>query len=90
MCRVILSGPLREAVGGQTEIQVDAADLSLLAAALRTEHPDLADRVLQEDGLLRPHVNLFINGRLHPSKSVEPVPLSGSDEVLILPAVSGG
>lgn len=90
MCRVVIPGPLRAAAGGRSLLEVEAEDLPGLLRGLRETCPDLADGILQEDGRLRPHVNLFINGRLHAGKEIGPAPLADDDEVVILPAVSGG
>jgi molybdopterin converting factor small subunit len=87
---LLLQGPLRDAAGGRSGVRLDAPDLKALFELLRRRMPEVADRVLGEDGRIRMHVNVFINGRLHPSKQIDSIPIGPDDEVLILPAISGG
>jgi molybdopterin converting factor small subunit len=88
----VLPGPLHALAGGRAEVTVEAAAASLGDAldALWAAHPALRDRVLTEDGKLRPHVNLFVG---HPSVRFTGglgTAVRDGVEVSILPAVSGG
>lgn len=62
---------------------------SLLAAAF-SQQPALQSYVLDEQGCVRKHVAVFINGRLlHDRKRLD-VPLSENDRIYIAQALSGG
>jgi molybdopterin synthase sulfur carrier subunit len=50
----------------------------------------LRDRVLTEQGIVRQHVNIFVNGQSVKRGSGLTTPLSDGSEIYILPAVSGG
>jgi molybdopterin synthase sulfur carrier subunit len=90
MCHVVLEGPMREAAGGRARLEIEASTLSELFRVLKSEHTGVADRLIQEDGRIRRHVNIFINGAMQPSKNPEGIQLKNTDEVVILPAISGG
>jgi molybdopterin converting factor small subunit len=71
--------------GGQRRVAVDGATVGKVLAALGQVHPGVGQRVLDDRGVLRRHVNVFVrylNGM--------GTPVSDTDEVWILPAVSGG
>ena len=57
-----LSGHLKSFTGGETEIALEA-DVDSVQSALDTlwkRHPALRDRVLNEQGEIRQHVNVFV------------------------------
>jgi sulfur-carrier protein len=64
--------------------------LEVAGTTVGQAHPGVGQRVLDDRGVLRRHVNVFVNGEsiryLH---GVE-TPVADADEVWILPAVSGG
>ena len=64
--RVILSGLLRDLVGGIPELYVDVPDEGETLAAVLDQafsgHGRLDGRVRDERGRIRPHVKVFING----------------------------
>jgi molybdopterin synthase sulfur carrier subunit len=50
----------------------------------------LRDRVLTEQGTVRQHVNIFVDGQSVKRAAGLTTPLSDGSEIYILPAVSGG
>lgn len=90
--RVHLPGPLRELAGGRSELTVDAAAATVAAAleALWAACPAVRDRVVTEQGDVRPHVNVFVGTESIRSTGGLATPLREGAEVSILPAVSGG
>jgi molybdopterin converting factor small subunit len=87
-----ISGYLTEFAGGRAEITLNVSPANVSAALDRlwTEHPGLRDRVLNELGQVRPHVNIFVNSRTVPRDQVLQTEIVGDAEVCIMPAVSGG
>jgi molybdopterin converting factor small subunit len=90
--KVYLSGHLKEFSNGQTEIGVHGNHKTVgdVLASLWTEHLSLRDRVLNELGEVRPHVNIYYHGedirRQHGLQThVDP-----GSELHIFNAVSGG
>jgi molybdopterin converting factor small subunit len=88
----VLPGPLHAFAGAREEVAVDAAAprVADALAALWAAHPGLRDRVLTEDGRLRPHVNVFVGRDSVRYTGGLETPLREGVEVAILPAVSGG
>jgi len=87
-----LSGYLTEFTGGRAEITL-AGNATLLGEALNqlwAAHVGLRDRVLTEQGTVRPHINVFLNGHVVQRDLVLQAVLSGDSEICIMPAVSGG
>jgi MoaD family protein len=86
----ILPGPLHPVAGGH-EVTVEAPPrVGDALAALWAAHPALRDRVMTEEGRLRPHVNVFVGRESVRYTGGLDTPLSEGAEIAILPAVSGG
>jgi len=62
---------------------------SLLSAAFK-QQPALQSYVLDEQGCLRKHVAVFLNGSLLHDRSRLDVPLAPDDRIYIAQALSGG
>ncbi len=61
-----------------------ALDAALLAA------PALRGYVLDEQGAVRKHVAVFVNGRMIPSRSELDSALAPADKVIVIQALTGG
>ena len=87
-----IAGYLTEFTEGDAEIKVDAAPATVRDALneLWQRHSGLRDRVLTEQGAVRPHVNIFVNGEMVQRDQVLKTSLDGDSEICIMPAVSGG
>ena len=59
-------------------------------AALAVQWPGVLDRVLTEQGELRPHVNVFVDEENSRFIGGLEAPVPDGSTILILPAVSGG
>jgi sulfur-carrier protein len=82
---VCLRGPLRKLAGG-AEHRLEGATVVELLKRLESEHPELAGWVLDERGLVRRHINVFVNGdQGGGTTAVRP-----EDRVEVLPAITGG
>jgi molybdopterin converting factor small subunit len=88
----VLPGPLQALAGGRAEVVVEGAAASVgeALAALWAAHPALRDRVMTEDGRLRPHVNVFVGRESVRFTGGLATAVHDGAEVAILPAVSGG
>ena len=87
-----ISGHLTEFTGGRVEIQMDDSYSTVGEALDRlwSEHVSLRDRVLNEMGEVRPHVNVFVNSQTVRRDQILRTEIAGDAEVCIMPAVSGG
>ena len=88
---VYLSGHLKSFTGGHTEVALDA-NLHSISDALESlwkRHPALRDRVLDEQGEIRQHVNVFVGSEDVKRLDGLKTRIDG-DEIHIFNAVSGG
>jgi len=87
-----IAGYLTEFAGGQAEIRLDGEPQTVGEALneLWAAHAGLRDRVLTEQGVVRQHVNVFLNGEVTRRDQVLQLPITGNAEICIMPAVSGG
>jgi sulfur-carrier protein len=89
---VQLPGPLRPFAQGLREVTLDPPPSTVgeALAALWALHPALRDRVLDEQGRVRPHVNVFVGtDSIRDGAGLDARVPDGS-EIAIIPAVSGG
>jgi molybdopterin converting factor small subunit len=83
---VRLRAPLSELAGGNREVELQGATVAEVLQALEREHPDVKGWILDERGLIREHINVFVNreyGR-------EETAVGPDDRLHVLPAISGG
>jgi molybdopterin converting factor small subunit len=83
---VRLRAPLSELTEGKRELELAGAAVLEVLQALEREHPDAKGWILDERGLIREHINVFVNkeyGR-------ENTAVGAQDRLHVLPAISGG
>ena len=86
MATVRLRGQLEKLAGGGSEHEVQGTTVTELLKELEATHGALEGWILDERGVLRRHINVFVNGELaEPNTAV-----SAGDKIEILPAISGG
>src|ERR1041385_7290231 len=92
MITVNVAGFLTDFADGQSRIVLDShpATVAEALASLWQQHVGLRDRVVNEQGHLRPHVNIFLNDENVRHKEMLDTQLPESCEITILPAVRGG
>lgn len=85
MARVILRAPLSELAGGG-EHGVTGRTVREVLLALEARAPAIAGWVLDEHGVVRRHVNVYVNGQL----AREETSVGPDDRLHVLPAITGG
>jgi len=86
MPRVILTGSIRQHVGGLGAIEVGGDTVRAVVAALEAAYPGLRGWIVDEQGTLRRHVKLFVG-----SEAVAlDAGVSADAELHIVAAISGG
>jgi molybdopterin converting factor small subunit len=92
MAVVVLPGPLRPYADGQARVDLppEAVTLGQALAGVFERYPKLRERILTEQGELRPHVNLFVGRENVRFTEGLATPLAEAAEVFVLPAISGG
>jgi molybdopterin converting factor small subunit len=84
---VHIPSPLLSYTGQAKEVQAEGATLAALLADLDRRYPGIRFRMVDEQGAVRPHMRLFVNGEQVWDLAA---PLAERDEVHILQALSGG
>jgi sulfur-carrier protein len=83
---VRLRAPLSELAGGKRELQLEGATVADVLKALEREHPDVRGWILDEQGAIREHINVFVNREY----GQEDTAVTASDRLHVIPAISGG
>ena len=91
MITFMIPGPLRPLAHDRALVRVAARDsLAEALAVLWQECPAVRDRVLTEQGEVRPHINIFVDGESIRDLDGLATRVREGAEIFILPAVSGG
>jgi molybdopterin synthase sulfur carrier subunit len=87
-----IPGALREFTAGRTMVEVEGspATLSEALSALWTLYPGVRDRIANEQGHVREHINIFIGDENIRYTGGLASRISAGCEISIVPAVSGG
>ena len=90
--RFLIPSYLRPFTGGEGRIELAArpATVGEALALLRARHPGVGDRVLTEQGDVRPHVNVIVGDESIRFTGGLASRLTDGAEISIVPAVSGG
>jgi molybdopterin synthase sulfur carrier subunit len=90
MPTVHLPAALSGHAAGRRHLEVAGVTVGGVLAALGRTHPGVGHRVMDDQGVLRRHVNVFVNGESIRYLDGVDTRVGDGDEVWILPAVSGG
>jgi molybdopterin synthase sulfur carrier subunit len=83
---VRVRGPLKRLAGDRSEHAIEGGSVGELLVELEREHPAAKGWILDERGLLRRHINVFVNGEL----GGQDTQVGAEDRIDVLPAISGG
>jgi len=86
MAKVRLRGQVQKLAGGEAEHEIEGATVNELLAGLEASYSALEGWILDERGILRQHINVFVNGELATPETA----VADNDRIEILPAISGG
>lgn len=88
--RLLLPAALRRYAGEQAEVEIRGGTLGAALDDLAERHPQLERRLRDEQGRLRPHVLMFVDGVSVRGGAPMETTVSDGAEVFVAPAVSGG
>ena len=86
MALVCVRGRLRQLAGGVGEHELQAATVLDLLRELEREHPALGGWIVDERGLIRRHINVFVDGE----RGREGTVVDADARLEIVPAITGG
>ncbi|MBI4310688.1 MAG: MoaD/ThiS family protein [Chloroflexi bacterium] len=87
MAVVYIPSLMRGLTGGRNQVQASGATVAQIVEALEKAFPGIKERLL-EDGDLKPHISVAVDGEVSPLGLLEAV--KEDSEVHFLPAISGG
>lgn len=91
MIRILLTGQLRDITNGTRELELSRAeDVETLVGELEKTFPGIGTRIVDDQGKIRPYVNVFVNTENSRDLRREKTRLKDGDTVHILPSVAGG
>ena len=92
MVKVNITGFLTDFTNGVSGIELKSSPTTVRQALdeLWNLHVGLRDRVVTEQGQLRQHVNVFLDGENIRRKELLETAVGKNSEITILPSVSGG
>ena len=79
-----------QAVGPSELVDYAGATVGELIEAVAADYPRLKGYVLDDQGRVRKHIAVFIDGALTPRQAALAEPLSDASEVFVFQALSGG
>ncbi|HEY8217978.1 MAG TPA: MoaD/ThiS family protein [Acidimicrobiia bacterium] len=85
--KVRIPTPLRSYTEQRAEVDADGATLGEVLVDLDRRYPGIRFRMVDEQGQIRKHMKVFLNGE---SERDLDVAVGDADEVVIMQALSGG
>lgn len=85
--KVRIPSPLRSYTGGEANVTADGGTVEEVIDDLDRRYPGLRFRVVDEQGTLRDHMTVWLDGERCRDLSAS---VAGLDEVVIMQALSGG
>jgi molybdopterin converting factor small subunit len=83
---VCLRGPLKQLAADRSEHPLEGATVVEVLRELERAHPATGGWIIDERGLIRRHINVFVNGERGQAET----PVSADDRLDVIPAISGG
>jgi sulfur-carrier protein len=81
-----LHGPLRKLAANTAQHELPGETVLGLIRALEDRYPELSGWILDERGMIRRHINVFVGGE----RAAEGTAVRPGDRVEVLPAITGG
>ena len=82
--------PFRTYTAGNSEVSVQGETVSQALADLMEQHPAFRPHLVNAEGRLRPHINLFVEGSNIRNLQGLDTPLADADTLRVVPSIAGG
>jgi hypothetical protein len=89
MARIAFTAHL-QAVGPVEPAAYPGATLAEVLNAVGADYPRLKSYVLDDQGRLRKHITVFVDGMMRPHREALALPLTEASDVYVFQALSGG
>ena len=90
MVKVTFTSALKQFFPDLSAQELEGASIKEVIMSIESIYPGMQDYLLEEDGSLRRHVNIFVRGEMMVDRHRLSDTLTDGDEVLIFQALSGG
>lgn len=90
MAKVKFTAALTRFFPGLQELEVEGGTVQEVLRRVNAEVPGVINYLLEEDGSLRKHVNIFVKDELIKDRNTLSDEVHSRDEMLIYQALSGG
>ncbi|MCH7567175.1 MAG: MoaD/ThiS family protein [Nitrospirae bacterium] len=90
MSQIRVPTPLRPYTEGQGRLQVEANTVGEALSELTARFPSIGPHLYNDEGELRPYVNLFVNDEDVRTLEGEQTAIHDGDTLMILPSIAGG
>jgi sulfur-carrier protein len=87
---VLIPTVLRKYTAGKEQVHVDGATVGDVIRALEINFHGITNGLYQENGELKPFINVYVNDEDIRFLNELDTAVSGNDTVTILPAIAGG
>ena len=85
-----IPSPLKKLTGGQDVVKTEGKTVGEAVQRLVRTYPDLKERLMDEQGMIRRFINIYVNGEdVRFIQGLE-MPLKEGDQLSIIPAIAGG
>ncbi len=82
--------PLRAYTGGKSEVNVNGTKVADALTDLTTQFPAIKPHLFNENGELRPFVNLFVGESNIKDLQGLDTPIQDGDKIMLIPSIAGG
>ena len=89
MARIAFTPHLR-AVGPTAPVAYGGGTLAEVLDAVAADYPRVKDYVLDDQGRVRKHIAIFVDGAMQPRDRALALPMSEASDVYVFQALSGG
>ncbi|GAB4472513.1 MAG: MoaD/ThiS family protein [Anaerolineales bacterium] len=90
MATIRIPTPLRPYTNGQSDLIISGETVGQVLDNLVQQFPTLRTHLFNENGELRPFVNLFVGEEnINDLQGIE-TPIKESDRILLIPSIAGG
>jgi molybdopterin synthase sulfur carrier subunit len=90
MARVKFTSALNRFFPNLTEVEIEGNTVKETLEKIEKSHPGILNYLVEDNGQLRRHVNIFLKGELIKDRKTLNDAVGRNDELLIFQALSGG
>ncbi len=90
MAKIKFTSALRRFFPQLCDLECEGESVQQVIQSVEEQFPGIQDYILEEDGSLRKHVNIFLKEELIQDRNTLTDAVNASDEILVFQALSGG